>query len=392
MRFNKALFVLSIVLLVVPAIMVMPSCTATDSDCGCSAGQTPVATAPDDWGSFGVGVAEYNFADDERARELPTLIYYPARETPPEEGDYGNTLNIVSINAVADALPDASGAPYPVIVFSHGSGMQKEGYKYLLEYLASHGFVCVIFDHTGNVGMDNFLPDDLSFSVTRYYDVSFIIDRTIALFDEEQDRLVGMGDRERIGVAGHSWGGNTVLGVIGVQHSYDYFAAECVDEAAFDIYVCPLTDVAQQIDADFPDERIKAAVTLAFDGGQTYFGPDCVGAAAATVPLLIAGGTVDILAPFDREMVPCFENYGGEVYLLKLIAAGHAAFADLVNEASMDTERQHSLTARYITAFFGYYLKNEEYYEPYLQPEQAQIWNEGYDDFELSNGGPATSE
>ena len=40
--------------------------------------------------------------------------------------------------------------PYPLIVFSHGNGGLGVQSFFLTEYLASHGYVVVCPDHTGN--------------------------------------------------------------------------------------------------------------------------------------------------------------------------------------------------------------------------------------------------
>ena len=354
--------------------------------CGGSSSKPPAFSPPDQWGGYGVGVREFNFTDNARNnRSLPTLIYYPAKATPPTGGNYEGTVALNRINAVLDAEPDFSRAPYPLIIFSHGSGAGKQAYKYLLEYLASHGFVCVIADHTGNATLGEYLPSDLSFSITRYYDISFVITQALELFACTCHGMYHLADPDRIGLAGHSWGANTALAVAGAQHSYDYFHARCLAEPNFDPYVCPLYDQRASLDRDFPDPRIKAVASFAHDGAQTYFGPDCVGAQAITIPTLEAGGTMDMYFNFDNEILKCHQNLGGPAYMLKLIGGGHLAFADIGDEGTMPTVRMQDLIRRYTLAFFGYYLKDVGQYGSYLDPAQAAAWNEGLNDFEFSS-------
>lgn len=354
--------------------------------CGGSGSKPPAFSPPDQWGSFGVGVREYQLVDPDRNnRPLPTLIYYPAKTPPPTGGNYEGTVALNRINAVLDAEPDFSRAPYPLIFFSHGSGAGKKAYKYLLEYLASHGFVCVIADHTGNATLGEYLPADLSFSITRYYDISFVITKVLEMFSAPGNDFFELGDPDRVGLAGHSWGANTALAVAGARHSYDYFHARCLNEPNFDPYVCPLYDQRESLDRDFPDPRVKAVASFAHDGAQTYFGPDCARARAITIPALEAGGTMDMYFNFDNEILKCYQNLGGPAYLLKLIDGGHLAFADFTDEGSLPTERMQDLIRLYTLSFFGYYLKDAGKYGSYLDPAQAAAWNSGFNDFEFSS-------
>ena len=52
--------------------------------------------------------------------------------------------------AVRDARlrdADAPAAGWPLIVFSHGSGGMRNGYVFLTEMLASHGYIVMAADH-----------------------------------------------------------------------------------------------------------------------------------------------------------------------------------------------------------------------------------------------------
>src|SRR5581483_4684895 len=69
-----------------------------------------------------VEAVRYDWVDAKRHRDVPVKIYYP------KTGD----------------------GPFPVIVFSHGLGGSREGYEYLGNYWASHGYVSVHLQHLGS--------------------------------------------------------------------------------------------------------------------------------------------------------------------------------------------------------------------------------------------------
>jgi hypothetical protein len=52
---------------------------------------------------------------------------------------------------VRDARPcGRCAAPWPLVLFSHGSGAFRASYVYWTEFLASHGFVVAACDHLGS--------------------------------------------------------------------------------------------------------------------------------------------------------------------------------------------------------------------------------------------------
>jgi dienelactone hydrolase len=148
-------------------------------------------------------VAAYKtlWLDSSRGREIPAKIYHPAS--------------------------DAKG-PFPVILFSHGLGGSCDGYHYLGEYWAAHGYVCIHLQHPGSdsalLGSSRPLvvarrmrealldPDN---SINRPLDMRFAIDQIERLAHDPEFALHDKLDLGSIGIAGHSYGAYTVLAVAG---------------------------------------------------------------------------------------------------------------------------------------------------------------------------------
>jgi predicted dienelactone hydrolase len=335
-------------------------------DAGSDAG---MVARPDKPGPFGVGFRTYELVDATRGnRPLPTVVYYPSKTgsvTTPEK----------------DAAQDFSAAPYPVVMFSHGSGGSKDQYLYFYTHLASHGFVTAAMDHTGNVGIGQEQPIYLDMSIKRPFDVIFVLDRMAEMFKPGGD-LPGLGDAGNAGIAGHSYGGNTTLGLAGTTFGWDFITESCKNPK-FDKYVCPIPENKNLLETKLPEKRFKAAITMAHDGAQSYFGPECAGGSSLSLPALFFGGTADNTCPYATEAVPCFGKTPAPKFMVKMTGAGHIGFTDVLNEGDMDLARMHSLIQRYSVAFFSSVLKGDPGYTAYLGDDWTATWNKGKNDFEL---------
>ncbi|HZG07359.1 MAG TPA: hypothetical protein VEZ70_00090 [Allosphingosinicella sp.] len=125
---------------------------------------------------------------------------------------------------MADIVFPSRGGPYPVIIFSHGSGGAPYGYRELTSHWAAAGFVVIAPTHAdsrrllrdrGLEGRE--LIMELLRSATepeawrrRVGDVTAIIDALPRLASLDQ-RLAGRVDPERVGVGGHSYGAFTSM-------------------------------------------------------------------------------------------------------------------------------------------------------------------------------------
>jgi pimeloyl-ACP methyl ester carboxylesterase len=113
-------------------------------------------------------------------------------------------------------MPGGAGGPFPIVIFSHGIGEDRDSYAYIGRALASNGFIAVHLTHSGTdkavlsrgywkLYRATKNPENWR---NRPLDVSFVIDRLIARGDV---------DASRIAVAGHSAGAFTAFAVAGVQ-------------------------------------------------------------------------------------------------------------------------------------------------------------------------------
>lgn len=121
-------------------------------------------------------------------------------------------------------LPVAASAaqPVPLVVFSHGIGGSRNGYRYLGSHWASQGWASLHLQHVGSdrqlwfgnlLGVVGRLRDAAqdTEAIARVQDLSFALDQLLAA---ELGPLI---DGRRIVAAGHSYGANTTLLAAGAR-------------------------------------------------------------------------------------------------------------------------------------------------------------------------------
>ena len=110
---------------------------------------------------------------------------------------------------------------FPLIVFSHGNGGNRHQNTFWCDFLASHGYVIVSADHTGNASMTiingKMIPYDgkgrTSSAVDRPKDMSFLLDQ-MTLWNQGADhRFKGKLDLSAVCASGMSFGSMTAVRV-----------------------------------------------------------------------------------------------------------------------------------------------------------------------------------
>ena len=160
---------------------------------------------------------------------LNVEVWYPAElgsdaEAEPIVYDIRESLPRSEQSKIADAdnpwqpcdcfrdLPvDAAHGPYPVIVFVHGTASFRSQSLPQMVHWASRGFVVMAADHTGLWLADTL--GSLCGAGTVPQDLAGNVDSMLAAVRGETTELEFLGDRvdaARIGMAGHSAGGNAI--------------------------------------------------------------------------------------------------------------------------------------------------------------------------------------
>jgi predicted dienelactone hydrolase len=234
-------------------------------------------------GPFRVAQYDLDWFDAKRQRHVPVHIY----------------------------APDPPSANMPVIIFSHGLGNDRLGYRYLGEHWANHGYVSVHPSHVGlnaeaakrgwwhlfRKGFDRQnwidIPNDLHFVVDQLQ-----IDGALPA------PLRGHIDRSEIGVSGHSLGAYGALALGGLRVLFP-----------------------DRTIANFRDPRVRAAIPISMSENFQQSSYSEIG-----IPMLHITGTRDWDALYGtwvrKRRVPFNSIHRDDQYLVVVRGASHSTFAD----------------------------------------------------------------
>jgi len=344
--------------------------------------RSPRVPDPLSMGPFPVGVTTTVFVDSTRTdnftkkpRTLVTEIWYPAtdeaRRTPKNKySDFipgGVTpeidqlikqsykMSVAEIDKIywneAHRNVAVRKGRYPLVVFSHGNGGSRNQNTFWCDYLASHGYIIVSADHTGNARWTIIDGKPVVFQGSeransakdRPLDTSFLLDQMIRWDKGADKRFAGRIDTDHAAITGMSFGSYTA-----------HWASD-------------------------QDARFKAVIAMS-------------GAPAShtnlTVPSLRMLGTEDrtIGVAGNAAIRDNHAKHTGPSFLLELKNGGHFSFTDMfkinkhfgdgVGEGKRrDTNEPFEFTSMdatykminsYSVAFLGYYLKGEKEYAGFL--------------------------
>jgi predicted dienelactone hydrolase len=244
-----------------------------------------------------IGQRTIKFNDTTRQRPLVTEVWYPTEDT--REPFVIPHYPFVHISTVRNAkLPVGK---HPLIMISHGTGGGRITLEWLADALVQKGFIVAAVDHWGNT-YDNKIAINFVTPWQRPQDISFVL--TGLLNDKDLGPVI---DANRIGAAGFSIGGYTVIALAGGKldlKTLDAFTK--TPEGIKEITLPEFPNLASQIDdkavelsfknsPDLKDKRIKAFFAICPAIGQGFIRKSQL--ARVTAPMYIVGSQSDSIAP-----------------------------------------------------------------------------------------------
>ena len=261
-------------------------------------------------GSYGVGVQTFTLPDfTGRERDLTVDVWFPLAEG--TDGPLHQYTLIpgtyyespTAITATPDAM--ATDGPFPLVVYSHGSGGLRYIHSDYTEAIASNGYIVAAVDHTGNTAADDLLgsrDEPEAIALNRPTDVTALIDGLLDPTRPETVGIVSNIDPEAIAVTGHSFGGFTAFATAsGYDNSLGAYEA---------------------------DTRVDAIIPLAPAAGPQLLSDERLG--SIEIPTLILVGTDDATTPIDPNVTrPWDLSAASPSYRGEFVAAEHETFTDL---------------------------------------------------------------
>jgi uncharacterized protein (TIGR03437 family) len=328
--------------------------------------------------------------------QLRMAMWYPSvANTATYLYSNSSTASISGVVALNAPLTDCgAGIKFPLVIFSHGwSGCGTQS-VFLTEELARRGYIVAAPDHADHgCSVDSMGSQDLSeanfaFPFQQFGDPSSWTDETgnyrnvdiktildwILLNSPWKDRI----DPDRIGMAGHSFGGYTAFAKIGGW-------------------------------ASWLDGRLKAAIMYS-PYIQAFWAQTPSAVSNPTVPQMFLGGTADVaITPWIKGTQKCsptcspgafqqaqFPKYFGELGTLgttSVSQAGHLAFSNNVCTAAQSfTTVQACLTNVQNAQLIVNY--SSDFWDRYLQGQSPQrLWSSGtgWNTYWRTGGIPAGS-
>lgn len=176
-----------------------------------------------------VGRMNRTYVDDSRqswdstgSRPLNTTIWYPAAQGTPQQA---RTVEIWRFGSSELNAPFADQEMLPLILVSHGVGGTAAQMTWLAERLVRQGYVVAGVNHHGNTAVeDSVLIHGVVLPAERAFDLSALLDRLL-----EDPDLSALIDPDRVGAAGFSFGGFTVLAAAGMTLDYEAWWDYCSD-------------------------------------------------------------------------------------------------------------------------------------------------------------------
>lgn len=240
-----------------------------------------------------------------------------------------------------------TGAPYPVIIFSHGFQLNGEGYDTIGNRLATHGFVGV-FPSYGDNALNALAHTELAELVSGWIDWVETESR------RGGSRIAFVADPERIGVAGHSRGGKqSILATIQDARIQAVFGIDPVDAGP------PVGDDPVRFPSVTPELMDQLVVPAAFlgsgrggDGGL--------------------GGIFPACAPTEDNYNAYYVEAGSPSFSYLVEDSGHLDYVDdcglicFTCPGAGDAAANRSFATATLIAFFEVFVAGDARYRPWV--------------------------
>jgi predicted dienelactone hydrolase len=322
-----------------------------------------------------------------KTHALVTTIWYPAdaqaEETPQWVGDPGNPLasaGRAAVNAKLATVP----VKFPLILLSHGTGGSALMMAWMGTELAAHGYITAAVNHPGNNALEPYTVQGFTLGWKRAEDLSKVLDGMLA-DPQFRNRI----DGQRIGAAGFSLGGYTMIvvaGGIGGVVNMENIIAHCSDvppsvpectsppefpdlvQKAIELFHANPSFAAEMkmAETSHRDPRIKAIFAIAPLGHE--FSPESLEKISIPVEIVAGAGDRTVLPANNAQYLAAHIRHaklaiypGGVVHYTFLDTCSTTGMTQApeicVDPPGVDRDAIHFMTIRRALAFFHGALK-----------------------------------
>ncbi|MEH2425592.1 MAG: alpha/beta hydrolase [Nostoc sp.] len=292
-------------------------------------------------------------------------------------------------------IPNVQNAA-PVIVISHGLGLDSSNFQYLATHLASYGFAVVVPNHPGSDtkqlrsllnGRASKVAEPNEFK-DRPLDVTYILNQ-LEKGNQSDSRFKGRLNLQEVGVFGQSLGGYTALALAGAKINFQQLKQDCQPAALQNTWnmslllqcrALELSNSKSDKDYNLQDLRVKAVIAVN-PITSSIFGK--AGLSQIKTPVMIVSSSDDTVAPALSEQILPFSWFANsQKYLVMLVGGTHfstigngnpanqqvALPADMIGDASQARRYMNVLSL----PFFQTYVAGKPKYASYLNAAYTQ--------------------
>ena len=285
---------------------------------------------------------DYNWrgSDDQT---LSGIVWYPAEDSSGEKDQYIGPPDaplFYAGRAAKDATLAPAFAKFPLIALSHGTGGSALQMAWLGTYLAARGYIVVAVNHPGNNAVTGYTTLGFIEGWERAKDISTVISDMLA-----DPRFGSKIDPDRIGAAGFSFGGYTMMELAGATTDINRISPGATKQRARAIRlrcrIClrssrqcsssPMCSSQLKHAGDsYRDPRIRAVFAIA-PAVARAFTPASL--QKITIPVDIVAGAADPIAPPAENAQFFASNIPGAKVTILPGGVGHYTFLDVGTDA-----------------------------------------------------------
>jgi len=274
---------------------------------------------------------------------LSGVVWYPAESSSEEKDQYIGPPDaplFCAGRATKDAILGPSFGKYPLVALSHGTGGSAMQMAWLGTYLAARGYIAVAVNHPGNNALTGYTAQGFVEGWERAKDISTAI--TDMLNDPRFGERIDIG---RIGAAGFSYGGYTMMELAGATTDFSRLLAWC-DEVKNACNPPEMPDLMQKFQAirqqadmrdaiqhsgdSYRDSRIRAVFAIA-PAVARAFTPESL--QEIPIPVEIVAGASDQIAPPAENAEYFARNITGAQLTILNDGVSHYTFLDVCTVA-----------------------------------------------------------
>ncbi len=270
---------------------------------------------------------------------LSGVVWYPAEASAGEKDQYIGPPDaplFYAGRAAKDAMLGSAFGKYPLIALSHGTGGSALQMAWLGTYLAARGYIVVAVNHPGNNAITGYTTQGFIEGWERAEDVSTAISGMLS-----DSRFGERIDRDRIGAAGFSYGGYTMMELAGARTDFNRLLAWCNEQK--DACNPPeMPDLMEKFNAikqqpdvqhslqrsgdSYRDPRIRAVFAIAPALARAFTAETLQ---TITIPVHVVVGAADTIAPARDNAQFFVRNIRGAKLTILPGGVGHYTFLDV---------------------------------------------------------------